>query len=688
MFVENVAGVDSAFLEIFDFQWLAGDKENALKEPNSIVLTESMAKNFFDDSDPIGQTISGESGSDFRITGLMKDVPENSHLQFNALVSYSTFSADSAYQWMFRWGNNFLVTYLQMKPNVDVNALEKQFPDYLVRYMDEDALDIYQLYLQPFEEVHLASVDVTHDYQNYKKFDQKYVTLFIVLAMFVLAIASINFMNLSTARSLHRAKEVGVRKTIGASKGQLARQFLGESVILSVIALTIAIILGEILVRFVNIIADRQLELDIFTRPLLLGGLLVTSIIVGLLSGILPAAILSSINPLQAIRQKAAKLSSGKFNFRSGLVMIQFAIAIGLIVSTFIVLQQYHYMKGLDTGFDREQVLLIDMNREVNEKYETLRERFVTNPHILDVTASRQRLGNNLHQTSVTYETPNEGRVNNSSSWVNVDYNYLSFYDIEMIKGRSFSKDMGTDLNNAYVINEALAENLGWDDPVGKGFTIGGGEEGELGTIIGVAKNFKYNSLHHKVEPLFLCWRDWGFSEISIRLDVQNIESAIGHLQKEWSSIMGNRPLEYEFLDDHFAQLYHSEKQVSQVVSLLAFLAIFVACLGLFGLATISTEQRVKEIGIRKVLGATTVGILNLLSKDFLKLVFISLLIACPVAYFFMDNWLADFASRINIQWWVFVIAGIIAAAIAYLTVGFQSMKAALMNPVKSLRSE
>ncbi|MEZ4933175.1 MAG: FtsX-like permease family protein [Saprospiraceae bacterium] len=315
------------------------------------------------------------------------------------------------------------------------------------------------------------------------------------------------------------------------------------------------------------------------------------------------------------------------------------------------------------------------------------RRFFADHRSILDITASRRRLRTTFTKRAVP-ETPEGGVKNNSSSWVNVDHNYLSFYDIEILKGRGFSKEMGTDLNNAYVINEALAENLGWDDPIGKKFTIGSNEEQGFGTIIGVAKNFNYNSLHHKVEPLFLCWRDWGFSEISVRLDAQNIESAISHLQQEWAGVMGNRPLEFEFLDDHFAHLYRSEQQVSQVVSLLAFLAIFVACLGLFGLATIATEQRIKEIGIRKVLGATTVGLVNLLSKDFLKLVLISLVIACPLAYYFMEQWLMDFAFRIHIQWWVFAVAGVVAAGVAYLTVGFQSVKAALMNPVESLRSE
>ena len=688
LFIDQIVGVDSTFFELFDFVWLEGNQANALIQPNSMVITQSVARNFFGAQSPVGRTIrSSESGREYAVTGIIEDVPENSHLQFDALMSLSTMTADSTNHWMFRWGSNFLVTYFLLRPDANLADMEKRFPDYLVKHMGEEVLESYELYLQPFEEVHLASTEVTHDYHNYKKFDRKYVDLFTLLALFVLIIASINFMNLSTARALHRAKEVGVRKTIGATKSQLIWQFLGESVALSVIALAIAILLGELLVGSLNNLADRQLELKVFSKPVLLGSLFLSSLLVGLFSGLLPAILLASISPLQAIQQKAKKLTGRKFDLRSGLVLFQFVIAIALIVGTFIVMQQYNFMKNLDVGFDREQVVLVDMNDEVNEKFETIRQQFTASPNILGVTASGQRLGNNLHQTSCTYETPG-GIEGNSSSWLDVDHDYLSFYNLEMLHGRSFSKEKGTDLNHAYIVNEKLAEAMGWDDPTGKKFTIGGGDDVEFGTIIGVAKDFNYNSLHHAVEPLFLCWRDWGFSEISVRLDANNVEAAIAHLESEWSSIMGSRPFEFEFLDEHFAQLYQSEKQVTQVATLLAILAIFIACLGLFGLATISTEQRVKEIGIRKVLGATTASIVGLLSKDFLKLVGIALVVASPLAYYLMGQWLMDFAFRIDISWWVFAVAGLVAIGVAFLTIGFQSMKAAAANPVDSLRSE
>lgn len=686
LFIEKTAGVDSTFLQLFDFELLEGDRNAVLTEPFSVVLTESTARNFFGNENPIGKTLTSESDRVLKVTGLMKDVPENSHLQFDALISLTTITADTSARYMRRWGSNFLVTYFLMKPNVDIEKMEERFPDYLLKYMDEDVLDYYELYLQPFKEVHLASVDVTHDYHNYKKFDRKYVNLFIVLGLFVLAIASINFMNLSTARVMHRVKEVGVRKTVGASRMQLVGQFLGESVVLSVIALVIAVFAAEFLVDLLNSVSDRNLELNVLSKPLLLFGLLLLGLLTGLISGILPSLLLSAYKPVQAIQQQGKKLTGNKFNFRSSLVVLQFAIAIGLIVGTFIVMQQYDFMKNLDTGFDREQVLIIDMNRRVNENYETLRERFLTSPDILNVTASGQRLGNNLHQTSCRYESE-EGVQSGSSSWVNVDHNYLSFYGIEMLDGREFSKEKGTDLNNTYILNETLAEELGWEDPVGKRFSMGGGDD-ELGNVIGLAKDFNYNSLHHKVEPLFICWKDWGFDEISVRLNADKIQSAIQHLQTEWKSVIGSRPLEYEFLDEHFAMLYQSEKQVSQVVPMLAFLAIFIACLGLFGLATISTEQRIKEIGVRKVLGASTGQLVMLLSKDFTKLVLIAFAITTPLTWYMMKQWLSSFAYQVGIQWAVFMVAGLLAFLVAWLTISFKSIQAARSNPVEALKYE
>lgn len=687
LFIDKTVAVDSTFFQIFDFNLKKGDPVQALVEPYSMVISEKVARNFFGDRNPIGEIIQDEARNALKVTGVMEDVPDNSHLQFDALVSISSMTHDTSNVWMRRWGSNFLTTYLVLQPEVDIDALEKKFPDYLVRHMDEEVLNYLQLFVQPLEEIHLGSSDITHDYHNFRKYDRSYVSLFVILGLFVLFVASINFMNLSTARSMHRAKEVGVRKTIGARRGQLIGQFLAESTILAVISMILAIFLAEFLVGTINDIANRDLHLAIWRRPLWLLAVLGIGILVGMLSGVYPAIVLSGFRPLAAIRKQKERTKSGQISLRSSLVVLQFSIAIGLIISTVVVTQQHAFMRTLDTGFDRDQTLLIQMNREVNDKYDLIKEQFLQAPHVEAVTKSGQRLGNNLHQTSLSYESE-QGIENSSSSFLNVDYNYVSFYGLELLKGREFSEEQSTDLGNAYIINETLSKELGWgDDPIGKKMKVGG-PEGPMGQVIGLAKDFNYNSLHHKIEPLFITVQNWRYSEISVRVEGGAIATAIDGLESKWRDIMGDRPFEYEFLDEHFALLYESEMQVSSVVSILAFLAIFIACLGLFGLATIVTEQRTKEIGVRKILGASIPQLLVLLSKDFTRLVFVAFVITVPLAWYFLGYWLEGFAYRINLQWWVFLLAGVAALSVAWVTISFKSLYAARANPVEALRYE
>lgn len=686
MFIDKTVAVDSTFLQLFNFKLKEGDPQRALVEPFSMVLTEKVARNFFGDANPIGKVLSDEGQHALKITGVMEDIPKNSHLQFDALISISSITSDTTNTWMRRWGSNFLTTYLVLQPGTNIKQLEAKFPDYLLRHMDEDVLDYLQLFLQPLTEVHLGSTDITHDYHNYRKYDKGYVSLFVMLGLFVLFIASINFMNLSTARSMQRAKEVGVRKTIGAQRKQLISQFLAESTLLAFIAMLIAVFLAEALVGTLNLVANRELTLALWQRPGWILGVLGIGLFVGLFSGIYPALVLSGFRPLQAIGKQKERRTGGKINLRSALVVIQFAIAIGLIIGTVVVSQQHQYMRNLDPGFDKEQTLLIGMNREINDKYELIKAEFLNSPNVLDVTASGQRLGNNLHQTSLSYES-DQGIESGSSSFLNVDYNYLSFYGLELLDGRAFSKEQGTDMGNAYIVNETLAKELGWENPVGKKMKMGG-PDGQMGQVIGVVKDFNYNSLHHKIEPLFISLQGWRHDEISVRIKGGEITNTIQGLEAKWKSLISNRPFEYSFLDEHFATLYESEMQVSQVVTILASLAIFIACLGLFGLATIITEQRTKEIGVRKILGASVGELVLLLSKDFTRLVIVAFLLTVPMAWWFLQDWLADFAYRIHLQWWVFALAGLTALLIAWLTISFKSIYAAKANPVEALRCE
>ena len=682
--LDEAIRVDPAFFEMFDFQLIYGDRNTLLNKTNSAVLTESSALKLFNSTDVIGKTVLVRDKA-FEVTGIMQNVPQNSHLQFDVIYN---FEPENDELWMDNWGGNWLVTYLQLAPNADVNALNSKFKPYLERHIGPGATDYYELYLQQLFDVHLGSANVTHDYRNWKKFDRTYNYIFGILAIFVLAIASINFMNLSTARAANRAKEVGIRKTIGAFRSQLIRQFLGESLIFSLISLCLAVAIAELCLPQLNSIIDRELTISVLTKPDLMASLLAVTVLAGLLSGIYPAIFLSSFKPVKVLKGSAGVniTDTGKQSpLRNILVVSQFTIAIVFIIGTILTIQQLNFMRAKNPGFNREQVLLIDMNTTANKKYDVLKREFRNLGGVKDVTGSMQRLGNNIHQMGIRIATV-DSLTGMSPSQLSVDYNYLSFYEIELAEGRAFSEEYSTERQSAFIINETLAEKLGWDSPLGKSLRLGGDDS--LGTIIGVVKDFNFNSMHHKIESLVLNVRDWGYSEMSVKVLPENMTETIAALQQKWNRIVPDHPFQYSFLDEHFEQLYRSDKQVTEIVGIIAALAIFIACLGLFGLSTIITKQRTKEISIRKVLGASVPSLCLMLSKHFVLLTGIANLIAWPLAYVILSRWLENFAYRVEINWWIFAIAGTAVLVISLITVSWQAIKAALANPVKSLRYE
>ncbi|MBC7919780.1 MAG: ABC transporter permease [Ferruginibacter sp.] len=691
VYIPKIFWADAGFLQLFDFELRDGDRATALKQPGSAVLTEETARKLFGEANPVGKTLVkyGNDTLSLKVTGVLKNVPPNSHLQFDGLFSMSTVEKPD---WLKSWGSNWMVTYLQLADNTDVAALERKFPAFLRKYMDEDGAKGYRLFLQPLREVHAGSVDITHDYHNFRKFDGRHTYVFSVLALLVLVIAGVNFTNLSTARSAGRAKEVGVRKSVGAYRRQIAGQFIGESVLLSLIALVLAIALVAATLPFINALSDRNLRLPLFTQPRLTLAITGVTLLVGVLSGLYPAVFLSAFRPSKVLKGSVSGLG-GKATLRNVLVVGQFAAAIFLIIGTTFATRQLRYMQHQNPGFDRQQVLTIPMSRMANQKYEVLKRELLRNPAVTGVTGSTQRLGNNLHQTGVKYQ--GDGPVRELvSSQVVVDYDYLSFYRIALVAGRTFSRDFPADNGKTYVINEAMARELLKDTPQASvqslvGQRFGFGFVDTLGTIIGVAKDFNFNSLHHKVETLFLNVRkEWGYSELSVRVGAGQTTAAIRSVEATWNRLVTDLPFEYTFLDEHFAQLYQSDRQVSQVVGILAGLAILISCLGLFGLAAYTAERRTREIGIRKVLGASVGSIVALLSRNFLGLVLVATLLAWPLAWWATDRWLRDFAYRVDLSPWPFVLAGVSALLIALLTVSFQSIKAARTNPVKALRTE
>jgi len=682
--------VDSTFLQIFDFVLLKGNRETVLQKPNSLLLTEESATKLFGKEDPMGKTVLRYGGDtlSFTVTGILKNIPDNSHMQFDGLFSFSTIYRP---RMMENWGGNWLVTYLVLAPNTDVAAMEKKFPDYLKRHMREDGWKYYELFLQPLKDVHANSSDITHDYINYQKFDKKHVYIFSVIGLIVLIIACINFMNLSTARSAGRAKEVGVRKSIGAKRGQVAFQFLVESVLIAMMALVLAIGLAKLLLPAASRLSQRELDLPLFSNPWLLLLMLAGTAIVGMIAGLYPAAYLSSFRPV-AVLKNALQTGSNKGFLRNVLVVTQFTGAVFLIIATVFAVKQLRFMQEKDPGFSREQVMVIPLNNTANKNYETIKQSLLANTMIKGVSASQQRLGNNLHQTGVRYH--GNGPVRElTSSQVVVDHDYLSLYDIKLVAGKNFSSEPSENAST-YIINESLAKELLKDDPkasvesvLGKMFGFGGMDS--TGRIIGVAKDFNFNSLHHKIETLCIFnQKNWGFGEMSVKVNGSNAPEAIAYIKNIWTKLVPDIPFDYKFLDEHFEEMYRADNQVSKIVAVLAGLAIIIACLGLFGLASYSAERRTKEVGIRKVLGAGVFNLAALLSGSFIKLVSISIIIAWAIAWLVLSKWLQDFAYRVEISWWVFLVAGIVAILIALITVSFQAIKAALMNPVNSLRSE
>jgi len=684
--VENVKAVDSTFFDVFDFTVLAGDPATALDEPNTMMLTEKTALMFFDSYEAAMGNMLTVADEEFKVTGILKNVPENSHLEFNVLISIPTFTRRDP-DFNSSWGSNFLNTYLVIDPQTDIKKLESKFPEFMLRHTgDEDINKSYTVFLQPLRDVHLASNDIEHDYNNYRKFNGKYLDVFFIIGAFILLIACVNFMNLTTARASHRWKEIGVRKTVGAKKLQLFSQFIFESTFMAVIALGFAIILDILFLPLLNEWIGRELTmLSLLRYPFEVAMMVLITLALGFLTGIYPSFYMTSFS-LSRIFRGGNK--SGRSLFRSGLVVVQFGLALAMIVSTLVVLQQLSYMKNKDVGFQTDQIMLVRLNKEANDKFETLKQELQSQPNIIGVTASGQRLGNNFHQwgfkvkadTTVLDITPSN---------VNVDYDYLKVYGIKLKEGRDFSRERLSDNGKAFIINESFAKELNLKATVGTPAGHGWYHNDSLGTIIGVVEDFNFNSLHYKVNTLsMVVHSNWGYDEMSIKIDGRNAEAAIAAVQNVWARMITDYPFSYSFLDEHFATLYRSDQQMSTVVAIMAFLAILISCMGLFGLAAITTEKKTKEIGIRKVLGASETQITVLLSRNFALLILLSFLIASPATYWLLTTWLETFAYRILIDPFVFLFGAAIAMTIALATISFHTLRSARANPVKALRYE
>jgi putative ABC transport system permease protein len=680
---QNAVWADSSFFHVFDFKLLKGNPQNALKDQFSVVFSQTAAKKYFGKSDPIGQTLL-LTGDAFpaKVTGIMKDIPENSQIKADMVLSMTTITEKFAPKIDSQWGNYGASAYFLLKKGTNPKNLTAKFPAFLERRNGTE-MKKFQMYptllLEPLRDVYLRSTRDDHKTGNITN-----VYIFSIVAIFILLIACFNFINLTTARSAERAKEVGIRKVVGAAKTQLTRQFIGESIILCMIAFLLTVLFSTLLLPMFNKLAGKTISDGIFENLRFLLILFAASIGIGVLAGIYPSLVLSSFKPIVVLKGKFSTGNRGIL-LRKALVVSQFTISIGLIVATIIVYNQMIYMRNQDLGFNKDQVVVMDTYGDPAK--DALKQALATIPTVKSVaTSSSVPGGGNPGAYSEIENVKGDLQVANLDLYF-VDFDYLSQFKIKMAAGRGFSKEFATDTTQAMVLNEAAARMFGYSSPqqaIGRRFKQWGRE----GRIIGVMKDFHFHSLQQPIKPLSMRIEPGGCNLVSAKVAATNLPSTMSAIENKWKTLIPNRPFSYFFLDEFFDKQYRGEETFGKLFLNFAILAIFISCLGLLGLASYSTIQRTKEIGVRKVLGASVSNIVSLLSKEFLKLVAISSLIALPIAWFTMHKWLQDFAYRSVISWWVFLLAATLATVIALVTISFQAIRAAVANPVKSLRTE
>ncbi|RNC79292.1 MAG: ABC transporter permease [Balneola sp.] len=690
---DGIMIVDSAFFDMFSFTLLRGNSTEVLNKPASMVITPIIAAKFFGESDPIGRTLSFKDARntiDFEITGVVEAPPSNSHIQFNYLISYESL------QTMRPWEYNSqyyppMYTYALVSSSEKVESIEARLDEFTRAYYGNELGEENSFGFQPFGDIHLKS---TIQNELSTGFDITYLYLFGAVSIFILIIACINFMNLATARSLRRAREVGMRKTLGAVRPQLIGQFLSEAVIMAALGLFFSVLLVEALLPYFNAISGKSLSLDLFSNIesiLLLFGLVV---VVGIFSGSYPAFFLSSFSPIKSLKGNTEKQGGSGKVLRRGLVVFQFFISTALIFSTIIITKQLDFLQNSRLGFDKEQVMLLHL-RETQNQFDanSLKTELLTIPGVqqASATSGAPGIGAGIHGFTAIPES------NEADSGIvqtlTVDFDYVETLGLEILQGRAFSEEFGTDETSAFIINEQAAEFFGWDDPLNEELTLNywlSERVPKTGNVIGVVSNFQYNSLRQSIDPVVIhvlpstYYHDY----LAVKLATNNIQDTIAEIEEKWAVFNPERPMEYAFLDDTFEALYRSESRLSKIFRSFAVLAVVIACLGLFGLASYSTEQKVKEIGIRKVLGARIATIVTLLGKEITILIAVSLLVSLPVAYLLTNSWLNNFTERIDISIGLFLLSSLFVLILAWVTISYQTVKAALRNPVESLRSE
>ncbi|MBE0661689.1 MAG: ABC transporter permease [Bacteroidales bacterium] len=687
---DGILYADSGFFNLFTYDFLSGDPLRALAHPYSVVITEALAKKCFGDADPLGQVIEWDNQHNMVVQGVVRDPVHNSHLRFNAMASLTTFQTDRR-MWHHVNSLSIFIThnYILVQKGTPVDLLASKLTEMIQNQMRE-TIEQYNLRIelvpQPITDIYLTSKLIQELGENS---DYSRIYIFSAIALLILTIACINFINLSTATSSKRAREVGIRKVFGAERSMLFRQFILESFIITFIAMLVALAVVEVCFPYFREFAGIAVEISWWSHKklaLLLLGLLLT---VGLMSGFYPALVLSAFQPVKVLKGKLFKHSARPV-FRNVLVIVQFTISVLIIFSAVVIYRQMDYLGKKDLGIEISQVIIAPLrDRNLISRYETLQSELRNVPGVVDVSASSTVMGT-FDQRQTYYPEGSTRQHAEMLSYLQTDYNFLEVYQAELMQGRSFSKTRNID-SASIIINESMARKFGWDEPLGKHLILpGGGEEAsdQRYKVIGVVKDFHFTSLHNNIEPLLIELNPLYFRNLNIRIEIENMQSTLSRIESKWLSLVPDRPFDYFFFDERFNSLYMAEQKMSGIFMYFSFLALFIASLGLFGLALYTTERRTKEIGVRKVFGAPVIKIVFKLLAGFTQWVLLANLIAWPLSWYFMHKWLQNFAYQTQISWWIFLIPASITLLIAVATVSWQSFRTATQNPVKALSYE
>ena len=684
-YYEEGLQADARFFGVLSYSFRQGNPETALAEANSIVITRSLAEKIFGDQDPVGQSLIYRGGEAFRVTGVMEDPPTNASIKFSFVVNIQSANAQYASEMAEdRWNNNAYYTFFTLSPQADPQTLQDKFPALVEKYVKhEDTYPFQDSYwLQPLSALHL---ETNLNFDIGLKGNPAYISLFSLIAAVVLLLACVNYVNLAIARSIKRATEVGLRKVVGARRGQLIGQFMGESVLITFLALLVALGLTHFLLPAFGYLLERPIELNLIKNGWLLPSLLALVGVVGVCAGSYPAFLMSSLRPIQALKGSIGRRFSG-MKIRQWLMVGQYAVSIGLMISSLVIYRQFQFIENQELGYDKDHIVTVSvLDLDLLNRLDVLKNEWLTNPNVISVTAAAE-LPTNVTSGTVIRPTDENGQEGFNIYRARVSYDYLKVFGIALIAGRDFSPSVASDLGEARIINETAAQALGWtpEEAIGQQYT---NYNDEKKTIIGVVKDFHLHSMHRAIAPLLLELGDSYLFYIALKVRPENLSETVASVEKSIERY-SPYPFEYQFLDERFDQLYKADRRLGEIFGFFTLLSVLIASLGLFGMAAFTARQRTKEIGIRKVLGASVNTIVRLLSQDFLKLVLVGFAIAIPLAWYAMQRWLADFAYRVELEWWVFVLAGVIAVIIALLTISSQAIQAALSNPVDSLHNE